>query len=387
MENRKLRMGMIGGGKDAFIGAVHRMAANLDGQIEVVCGAFSSTHEKCLATGKSLFIDEDRCYPSFQEMMIQEAKLPKNKRMDFVSIVTPNHLHFAPAKLALENGFPVIIDKPVSFSTDETLQLKELVQKTKLPLAITFTYSGYPMVKQARAMVLNNEIGKVTKVVVTFPQDWLTEKIEDTNQKQAAWRTDPSKSGKSGTYGDIGTHSAHLAEYVSGLKINNVLAQLNKVVKGRSLDDDANILLKFEDGTPGILMASQISAGEENGFKINVYGKKGSVQWSQEDNNSLHVKWLNNPQQKLRSGVNNQYLSEEALEHLRLPSGHPEGYLEAFANIYRNFAMALRAHHKQEAHNPVFDYPTIDDGLHSMSLIDAVVTSSENNNTWTPVTY
>ncbi len=387
MKNRKLRMGMVGGGKDAFIGAVHRMAANLDGQIEIVCGAFSSNHEKCIETGKSIFIDENRCYPTFAEMMKQEAKLPTHIRMDFVAVVTPNHLHYLPAKLALEHGFPVIIDKPISYTTEETLQLKEIVEKTQLPLAVTFTYSGYPMVKQARTLVKQKDIGDITKIVVSFPQDWLTEKIEDTNQKQAAWRTDPLRSGKSGTYGDIGTHAAHLAEYISGLKITKVLSQLNKVVDGRPLDDDANVFLEFENGAKGILVASQICAGEENGFKINVFGNKGSVQWSQEDNNSLYVKWLNKPLQKYRSGTNNNYLSKEALAHLRIPSGHPEGYLEAFANIYRNFAEGIRAHKAKKPQNPILDYPSIDDGLHSMSLIDAVVSSTEKGNKWVTVAY
>ncbi len=382
MERRKLRMGMVGGGQGAFIGAIHRIAANLDGQIELVCGAFSSNPEKCIATGEELFIPSNRCYASYQDMITKEAVLPEGERMDFVSIVTPNHLHFAPAKAALDNGFPVIIDKPISFTTQEALELKALVDKTTLPFALTYTYSGYPMIKQAKGMIKKGELGKITKITVEYPQGWLTDKIEDSDQKQASWRTDPKRSGKSGSYGDIGTHAANLAEYVSGLKIDKVLSQLSKVVEGRLLDDDANVLLEFEGGVPGVLMASQISAGEENGLKIRVYGKKGSIEWSHADNNSLLVKWLDRPNQILRAGVDNAYLLPEALANLRTPSGHPEGYLEAFANIYRNFGTAIRAHNTGENIDPTLDFPTVDDGVHGMLLIDAVVESSEKGNIW-----
>ncbi len=382
MERRKLRMGMVGGGQGAFIGAIHRMAANLDGQIELVCGAFSSNYEKCIETGKELYIPSDRCYATFQEMIDKEATLPEEQRMDFVSIVTPNHLHFEPAKKALETGFPVIIDKPISFTTEEAKKLKVLVEQTKLPFALTYTYSGYPMVKQAKGMIRNNTIGSITKVTVEYPQGWLTEKIEDQSQKQASWRTDPKRSGKSGSYGDIGTHAANLTEYVSGLKIKKVLSRLSKVVDGRLLDDDATVLLEFEGGIPGILNASQVSAGEENDLKIRVYGKKGSLEWSHKDNNSLLVKWLDKPNQIYRAGGDNSYLLPEALAHLRTPSGHPEGYLEAFANIYRNFAYAITAVKNNKNIDPLFDFPSVDDGLHGMILIDAVVNSSENGNTW-----
>ncbi|MFY0598429.1 MAG: Gfo/Idh/MocA family oxidoreductase [Cyclobacteriaceae bacterium] len=381
-------MGMIGGGQGSFIGAVHRMAANLDGQIELVCGAFSSDPERSRESGKELFLAPERCYNSFEEMILAEKKLAEGERMDFVSIVTPNHVHFEPAKEALENGFPVIIDKPLSFNLKEALDLREIVNETKLPFALTHTYTGYPMVKQARAMIKAGELGKITKINVEYPQGWLTEKLEADNQKQAAWRTDPKRSGKSGCYGDIGTHAANMAEYVSGLDITKVLAKLSTVVEGRLLDDDASALLEFEGGVPGLLSASQISAGEENAVKIRVYGEKGGVEWNQEFHNTLLVKWHGAPSQIMRTGTNNAYLKEEAIANARIPAGHPEGYLEAFANIYRNFAFALRSHLSNEPiDNSILDYPGIDEGVHGMALVDAVVESSESGNKWVDVKY
>jgi predicted dehydrogenase len=362
------------------------MAANLDGQIELVCGAFSSDAQKCIDSGKELFLPANRCYSNFQDMIKREAALPLGERMDFVSIVTPNHMHFAPAKAALENGFPVIIDKPLSFNLDEAKELERIVAQTKLPFALTHTYTGYPMVKQAKAMIKAGVMGKVTKITVEYPQGWLTEKLEDSDQKQAAWRTDPKRSGISGCYGDIGTHAANMAEYVSGLKITKVLAQLSTVVTGRLLDDDASALLEFEGGVPGLLSASQISAGEENGVKIRVYGEKGGVEWHQVDNNSLLVKWHGAPNQIYRTGGDNNYLSEEAQANTRIPSGHPEGYLEAFANIYRNFSFALRSHFADEPiDSSIYDYPSIQDGVHGMTLVEAVVKSSESGNVWIQV--
>ncbi len=379
-------MGMIGGGEGAFIGAVHRMAANLDGQIELVCGAFSSSAEKSINSGKSLFLAEDRCYPDFKTMFEQEAQLPVGERMDFVSIVTPNFMHYEPAKLALEAGFPVIIDKPLTFSLEEAKELQSLVEKTQLPFALTHVYTGYPMVKQARYMVEQGLIGKVTKINVEYPQGWLTQKLEDSDQKQAAWRTDPARSGKSGCYGDIGTHAANMAEYVSGLNVTKVLAQLNTVVAGRQLDDDANVLLEFEGGVAGVLSASQISAGEENTIKVRVYGEKGGLEWSQADVNTLKVKWHGAPDQIYRTGAENAYLSETALANTRTPAGHPEGYLEAFANIYRNFTVSLRSYLAGEAMDlSILDYPTIEEGVYGMALIEAVVASSEQGNQWVEV--
>ncbi|MCH1552786.1 MAG: Gfo/Idh/MocA family oxidoreductase [Balneolaceae bacterium] len=387
MQHRKIRMGMIGGGTGAFIGSVHRIAARLDGHIELVCGAFSSSHEKSMETGQELYLQEERVYTTWQEMILQEAQRKEGDRMDMVSIVTPNHLHAAPAIMALEHGFAVICDKPLCLSTREALEIKEAVKKSGLPFALTHTYTGYPMVKQARHMIASGELGPPRKVVVEYPQGWLTEKLEDEGQKQAAWRSDPAKAGKAGAYGDIGTHAANMAEYVSGLQITKVLSQMSKVVEGRLLDDDSSALLEFEGGVPGVLICSQVSAGEENALKVKVYGTKGGVEWCQEDENTLLVKRYGAPNQIYRTGFDNSYLAEAALVHARVPSGHPEGYLEAFANIYRNFAMAVRAHFSGSAHNPVYDFPDIDDGVHGMALVDAMVESTSSANQWIEVAH
>ena len=382
MQHRKVRMGMIGGGAGAFIGAVHRMAARLDGQIELVCGAFSSSPETSKQTGQELFLPGERVYDTWQDMISQEAQREEGDRMDIVSIVTPNHLHAAPAIMALEHGFPVICDKPLCLSIREALEIKDAVEKSGLPFALTHTYTGYPMVKQARQMISSGDLGPVRKVVVEYPQGWLTDKLEDEGQKQASWRSDPTKAGKAGAYGDIGTHAANMAEYVSGLQIIKVLSQMSKVVEGRLLDDDTSALLEFEGGVPGVLICSQVSAGEENAVRVKVYGTKGGVEWCQEDENTLLVKRHGAPNQIYRTGVDNTYLTEAALVHARVPSGHPEGYLEAFANIYRNFAMAVRAYYSGSTHNPVYDFPDINDGLHGMALVDAMVESTTKGNGW-----
>lgn len=276
MKNRCLRMGMIGGSSDAFIGAVHRKAAALDGQIELVCGAFSSDPGKSKATGQDLFLDPTRVYGNFEEMILKEKALPADIRMDFVSIVTPNHVHFAPAKMALENGFHVIMDKPITFSLQEAKALKKIVDKSGLILALTHTYTGYPMVKEAKALVKSGAIGKVRKIYVEYPQGWLSTNLEKSGNKQAGWRTDPSKSGAGGAIGDIGTHAANLAEYISGSEITEINALLNIEVKGRKLDDDSSMLVKFANGATGVLLATQVAAGEENDLNIRVYGEKGA---------------------------------------------------------------------------------------------------------------
>jgi predicted dehydrogenase len=301
-------MGMIGGGLDAFIGAVHRKAANLDGEIELVCGAFSSSAEKSKAAGEALCLNPHRVYADYKEMISKERDLPGDLRMDFVSIVTPNHVHFAPAKMALENGFHVIIDKPLAFDLAEAKALKKIVAKTGLVFALTHTYTGYPMVKDARNLVTTGEIGKVRKVYVEYPQGWLSTFLESTGNKQASWRTDPSKSGAGGAIGDIGTHAANLAEYVTGSDISEICASLNVVVKGRRLDDDSSMLLKFRNGATGILLATQVAAGDENNLNIRVYGEKGGIEWHQEEPNSLVVKWLDKPREIYRAGWG--YLSE-----------------------------------------------------------------------------
>jgi predicted dehydrogenase len=378
---RKIRMGMVGGGRDAFIGAVHRIAANIDGQIELVCGAFSSNAEKSKLSGQDLFLAAERVYGTFTEMIESEAKLPADVRMDFVAIVTPNHVHHAPAKMALENGFHVVCDKPLSFSLEEAIDLHETVKKTGLIFAVTHTYAGYPMVKQAREMIRQGELGAIRKIVVEYPQGWLSTKLEDSNQKQAAWRIDPTRSGMGGCVGDIGTHAEHLAEYISGLKIEAICADVSRVVEGRLLDDDCNVLLRFDNGARGILHASQISAGEENNLRIRIYGEKGGIDWSQMEPNSLIFRTLNNHMQILRTGVGNLY--PIAQSHTRVPGGHPEGYLEAFANIYRNVAKCIQARlENKEPESHYLDFPTIEEGVRGMEFITKVVESGNSDAKW-----
>src|SRR5436190_10754570 len=325
---RKLRMGMIGGGKDAFIGAIHRYALNMDGLIELSCGALSINPEIAKDSAKSLFLPEDRTYLTYDEMIKKESQLPADKRIDFVTIVTPNFAHFAPAIMALENGFNVVIEKPMTFTLDEAKELKKKVDETGLLLCLTHTYSGYPMVKQARYMVQSGAFGNIRKILVEYPQGWLSKLTEREGNAQAAWRTDPKKSGKAGCMGDIGTHAAHLAEYISGLKITKLCADLNIMVKGRALDDDGSVLLKFENEVSGVLMASQVAAGEENNLKIRIYGEHGGMEWAQQEPNILLIKWLDKPAEVYRAGQ--PYLSNFAKHNTRTPGGHPEGYLEAF---------------------------------------------------------
>ncbi|HUR47874.1 MAG TPA: Gfo/Idh/MocA family oxidoreductase [Candidatus Saccharimonadales bacterium] len=382
--SRKIRYGMVGGGRGAFIGAVHRIAAAMDQQIDLVCGAFSSDPDKSRASGADLFISPGRCYGSFEEMIRSETLLPADRRMDFVSIVTPNHMHFPPAKMALENGFHVLSDKPATFNLAEAKKLAELVKKTGLLYGLTHNYTGYPLVKEAREMVQTGKLGKIRKVVVEYPQGWLATKLESSGQKQAAWRTDPKRSGAAGSIGDIGTHAENLAEYITGLQIEELAADITAFVKGRKLDDDGNVLLRFKGGAKGVLHASQISVGEENNLNIRVYGEKGGLEWHQNEPNTLLVKWLDQPMQVLRTG--NGYLGNPAKSATRTPPSHPEGYLEAFANIYKNFANAIRAREEKRKlpkEDPSNDFPKIEDGIRGMAFIDAVVKSSKKNAAWT----
>lgn len=383
--NRKLRMGMIGGGKDAFIGAIHRFAFNMDGLVEMVCGALSINPEIAKDSGQSLFLENDRIYLNYEEMLEKESLMPAKKRIDFVTIVTPNFAHFAPAKLALQKGFNVVIEKPITFTLDEAKELKTLVEETGLILCLTHTYSGYPMVKQAKAMVGEGALGKIRKVWVEYPQGWLSKLSEREGNQQAAWRTDPKRSGKSGCMGDIGTHAAHLSEYITGLKITHLCADLNIFVEGRALDDDGNVLLKFDNGAAGVLMASQVAAGEENALKIRIYGEKGGIEWAQMEPNTLIVKWLDEPAQILRAGANyGGRLSSFATSNCRTPGGHPEGYLEAFANIYKNFATTLAAKlDGTEASKEALDFPSVDEGVRGMAFIDSVVASAQSDLKWT----
>lgn len=382
MAHRKIRMGMIGGGKGAFIGAVHRIASNMDGLIELCCGAFSQNAKNAKESGEMLFLPADRTYSSYDEMFEKESRLPEDQRMDFVAIVTPNHVHFDPAIKALERGFHVVIEKPMTFTLDEAQQLQKKVEETGLSLCLTHTYSGYPMVKQAREMFKEGMFGKVRKIMVEYPQGWLSKLSEREGNAQAAWRTDPKRSGKAGAMGDIGTHAAHLAEYISGLKITKVCADLNIMVEGRALDDDGNVLLKFDNGAAGCLVASQIAAGEENALKIRIYGEEGGIEWAQMEPNTLIVKWLDKPAEIYRAGQG--YLTDIAKHNTRTPGGHPEGYLEAFGNIYRNFALSLMA--KMNGETPteaMLDYPRVEEGVRGMAFIDTVVASSQSDKKWT----
>lgn len=378
MLNRKIKMGMVGGGTDAFIGAVHRLAALMDNQIELVCGCFSVDPEISLESGKLYYLPEDRVYSTYQDMFEKEALLPESERMDFVSIVTPNFVHFDPAMMALEKGFNVVLDKPITFTLDEALQLKKKIDDTGLTFALTHTYSGYPAVKHARKMVADGEFGFIRKVFVEYPQGWLSSKLEDTGNPQASWRTDPKRSGKAGSMGDIGTHAHHLAEYISGLRVTELCAELKVFVPNRLLDDDGAALLRFDNGATGTLMATQIAAGEENAIKIRVYGDKGGLEWHQMEPNSLILKWLDAPMQVLRVGTSMH--SDIATHNTRVPGGHPEGYLEAFANIYRNFSLTLRARaNGQEPTAEMLDFPGVEDGIRGMQFIDTIVSAGYND--------
>lgn len=371
---------MIGGGAGSFIGDVHRKASSIDGMIELVCGAFSSNAEKSIQSGKDLFLPENRCYGSFEEMILTEKQLPEDVRMDFVSIVTPNHMHFEPAKMALENGFHVVCDKPMTLTLDEALTLEEIVEKSGKLFALTHNYTGHPMVKQAKALVDNGDLGKIRKIQVQYLQGWLSTSVEKTGQKQASWRTDPKRSGIGGALGDIGTHAENLVEYITGLQIDEIAADLGVFGEDRILDDDGNVLLRMENGAKGTMSFSQIALGEENNLAIKVYGEKGSLEWHQENPNQLITHWLEEPVKVYTPNGNNLY--PEALNVSRIPAGHPEGYLEAFATIYKNFGTHLMSVlNGKTIENP--DYPSVKDGVRGMQFIYAAVASNENNSTWT----
>ncbi|MEX8548667.1 MAG: Gfo/Idh/MocA family protein [Mucilaginibacter sp.] len=378
----RLKLGMIGGGQGAFIGAVHRIAARMDDQYELVCGAFSSDPAKSKASGLLLNISENRVYNSWQELIEKEKQLPKNDRVQVISIVTPNHVHFAPAKEALENGFHVILDKPATFSLQEAKDLQKVIEQTGNFLCLTHTYTGYPMVKEARQFALSGKLGKIRKVYVEYPQGWLSRFEEGGNNKQASWRTDPAKSGMAGAMGDIGTHVFNLCEYVSGLSVTKLCADVNIVVEGRQLDDDGAVLLKFNNEASGVLMATQIAAGEENNVKIRVYGENGGIEWQQADANSLLVKLLDKPVEIYRTG--GSYTSSFAQKNTRTPAGHPEGYLEAFANLYKNFAFTIQAHLAGKTPEPEWlDFPGIEEGIRGMAFIENVIASGKSSEKWT----
>ncbi len=381
---RKLRMGMIGGGLTSFIGPIHRKAAGIDGQIELVCGAFSIDPAESIETGKSLYLDPSRVYKTYPEMFEKENKLPADKRIDFVSVVTPNHVHYAPTKLALESGFHVVVEKPIAFSLEEAKSLQKLVDKTGLILALAHTYTGYPMVKEARQLIKSGRIGKIRKVFVEYPQGWLSGPLEKTGNLQASWRTDPKQSGMGGAIGDIGTHAANLAEYITGSDITEVCAMLNTVVTGRMLDDDTSMLIKFANGASGVLLATQVAAGEENNLNIRIYGEKGGLEWRQEEPNTLVLKWLDKPKEILRAGW--KYLSDEAKAYIRTPPGHPEGYLEAFANIYRSFSNAVHDYKpNKKIKAEKYDFPDVHHGVRGMIFVETVVKSAQSNKKWVKI--
>ena len=374
-------MGMIGGGPGAFIGSIHRIAALMDGEIELVCGAFSSDANRSQQAGEQLYLPSNRVYDSYAQMILAERDLPENERMDFVSIVTPNHVHFDPAKMSMENGFHVVLDKPATFDLSEAKQLKSVVENSGKLFCLTHTYSGYPMIKEARERVKNGELGTIRKIFVTYPQGWLSTFLEGTDSKQASWRTDPARSGKAGAMGDIGTHAFNLAEYISGLEVTAICAHINIVVDGRKLDDDGAVLLQLENGASGVLIASQVLAGEENDLTIKIYGEKGGMQWQHADPNTLLLKWPDAPAQVLRAGT--PYLSSVAKHNTRTPSGHPEGFLEAFANHYRNFALCVRAELKGEKPKKEWlDFPSIEEAVRGMAFIENVIESGKSDMKW-----
>ena len=378
--NRKLRMGMIGGGEGSFIGAVHRMAANLDGQIELVCGCFSSDPENSRRTGISLFLPENRIYNTYKEMIEKEASLPVGERMDFISVVTPNHLHFEPAMLALEHGFHVVLDKPVTFTLEEAKSLQQKVKDTGLLFALTHTYTGYPMVKEARLRVRRGDLGKIRRIYVSYIQGWLYDDCAGSN-KQASWRVDPKRSGKAGCMGEIGTHAFNLAEYITGLKAIEICAELNTFVPGRRLDDDGAAFIHYEGGAAGVLTATQIAAGVENDLAIRIYGEKGGLEWRQEEPNTMILRYPGRPAEMVRTS--NLYMSAIAAHNSRVPGGHPEGYLEAFANIYRNFSLALRSLQKGEVPKLEYsDFPSVEEGVRGMQFIETMVAAGSSGEKW-----
>ena len=375
-------MGMVGGGAGSFIGDVHRKAAAIDGMIELVCGAFSSTAEKSITSGIALGLDESRCYGTFEDMIEKEKALPEDVRMDFVAIVTPNHMHFPPAKMALEYGFHVVSDKPVTLTLEEAEALEKIVAKSGKLFALTHNYTGNSMVKQAKAMVAKGELGTIRKIQAQYLQGWLSTPLEKTEQKQAAWRVDPKRSGIGGALGDIGTHAENLIEYITGLKIEEIAADLGRFGEGRVLDDDGNMLIRMENGAKGTMSISQIALGEENNLGIKVYGTKGSLEWYQENPNELITRWLDEPKKVYTPNGNG--LHDEALAVSRIPAGHPEGYLEAFATIYKNFATHVQAVNEGKSIDTP-DYPTIADGVRGMKFIYAAVESDTNNAAWTKI--
>ena len=382
--DRKLRMGMVGGGRDAFIGPVHRIAAHMDNKIELVCGAFSSSPEKSRLSGQDLLLPPDRVYGDYQEMLRREAALPDGDRMDFVSIVTPNNVHYPVAVAALDAGFPVVCDKPMTMNLEEARDLERRVAESGKLFCLTHNYTGYPMVKEARDLVSEGELGAVRRVVVEYPQGWLATRVESQGVKQAVWRTDPNIAGASSCMGDIGTHCENLAEYITGFHITEMCADLTTFVGGRGLDDDGSVLLRFDGGARGVLWASQVAVGQENSLRIRIYGERGGMEWRQEEPNTLVVHRLDRPTEIRRTATD--FVGAAASASSRLPAGHPEGYIEGFANIYNSFADALsQVLEGNEVDESKVDYPNVHDGVRGMAFLEAVVGSSNSDRKWVRV--
>ena len=378
---RCVRLGMVGGGAGSFIGPVHRMAAELDGRIRLVAGAFSSDPQRSREAGAQYGVEPARAYASYTEMFAQERR--RDDAIDFVAIVTPNHLHLPVATAALEQGFHVLSDKPATATLAEGLALRDAVHRSGRLYGLTYTYTGYGLVREARALCARGELGTIRKVVCEYTQGWLAERLEATGQRQAAWRADPAQAGIGGCIGDIGVHAFNLLEFVTGLRVTSLAAQLSRVVPGRVLDDDCNILLRLENGAPAVLIASQVAAGERNGLALQVYGERGGLRWAQEDPNRLTVTAVDGDTRILHAGTNAPALGDVARAAFRLPLGHPEGCIEAFANIYRDFAAAiLTGDTASLAHSAV---PTIDEGVRGMAFVDAAVRSSQANSAWIPL--
>lgn len=382
---KKLKMGMVGGGGDAFIGGVHRRAAIMDGEIELVAGALSSRREKALASGRDWGLADDRNYGSWEEMLEREFSLPEEERIDFVSVVTPNHVHFPVAHAFVEAGFNVVLDKPMVQTSEQARDLMRVVEESGVVFAVTYQYTGYPMVRQARHMVQNGDLGEIRKVVVEYNQGWLASKIEEDGAKQAEWRTDPARSGIAGAIGDIGSHAENLVSAITGLGISEVCADLTAFVPGRRLDDDGNSLIRYEGGAKGVLIASQISAGEENDLRVRIYGTQGGLEWRQEEPNDLRHKPADAPEQVFKRG--NDYLCEEAKKATRIPPGHPEGFIEAFANVYVGVTEAVRVRKEGRDLDGKLDFPTVYDGARGVYFIEKIVENARSGEKWTDASW
>jgi predicted dehydrogenase len=373
-------MGMVGGGSDAFIGAIHRCAALMDNQAELVCGCFSVDPEISVSSGRSYYLPESRIYKTYSEMFEHEVTLPAGERMDFVTIVTPNKWHFEPAMMAIERGFDVVVDKPMTFSLEEAKMLDSKVKETGRTLALTHVYSGYPAIREAKERIANGELGNIRRLYVQYTQGWLADRIELQGGNNAGWRTDPKRSGKAGAVGDIGTHAWHLTEYLTGGKVTEVCADLNTFAPGRPIDDDASAFLRYDNGATGVLTCTQIAVGEANRLDIQIYGEKGGIEWHQHEPNTLYLKWNNRPNEVILVG-GNAPMSDAAKYKTRTPAGHPEGFIESFGNIYRNFFATVRA--KANGDKPtkeMLDFPTSADGVRGMQFIETMVAAGYDNN-------